>query len=279
MSAPDRRLTPADVDACMRLVAEAGWNQTANDWNTILTVGEGRGLFRDGQLIATAAIIPHGTVGWVCMVLVTASEQRRGYATKLLEWAGARLTARGLTPGLDATPAGRQVYLRQGYRDIYSITRLQCDALVAQNPNGCAIRSATPEDLEAMAALDRSAFVLDRTPLLASLLRRQPGLAKTKFVGSECVGFVLGREGGRATQVGPLVAVDDTVAADLLGAVLSKIDGPAYIDVPDRHVEIHSVLRQRGFTSQRQFTRMLHGRSEPFDDAARVFALTGPEFA
>lgn len=279
MSALERPLTLADIDACMQLVAEAGWNQTANDWNTILEIGEGRGLSRDGQLIATAAIVRHGSVGWVCMVLVTASEQRRGYATRLLEWAGTRLREMGLTPGLDATPAGRQVYRRLGYRDIYSITRLQCDALVAQNPNGCAILSATPDDLEAIAALDRSAFVLDRTPLLASLIRRQPGLAVAKFVGSECVGFVLGREGRTATQIGPLVAVDDTVAVELLTAVLSKIDGPAYIDVPDRHAALHTLLHQRGFTSQRQFTRMLHGRSEPFDDVVMVFALTGPEFA
>lgn len=281
MTILERPLAEADIDACLRLVAEAGWNQTANDWKTILEIGETCGLFEDGTLIATAAIVLHGPVGWVCMVLVTPSAQRRGHATRLLNWAGNRLDELGLTPGLDATPAGRQVYLHLGYNDIYPITRMQCDAplvraTASSNP---VIRPVTTDDLSALLALDRDAFGIDRSALLASLIRRQPDLAAGVFQNDACQGFVLAREGRRATQIGPLVAREETLAVELLHHVLNTSEGPVFIDVPDLHVALRGELKGRGFTAQRPFTRMLRGKTEAFDDSRLVFALTGPEFA
>lgn len=288
MTILERPLAQTDIDACLRLVAEAGWNQTANDWELVFKIGETCGLFEDGTLIATAAIVLHQpVVGWVCMVLVTPDAQRRGYATRLLNWAGRRLDELGLTPGLDATPAGRQVYLNLGYSDIYPITRLQCDAPLARpaaisqnfsNPD-LAIRAVTQNDLAAMLVLDRDAFGIDRGTLLASLIARRPDLASGIFDGDTCLGFVLAREGRHATQIGPLVARDAGLASSLLHHVLDKSEGPVFIDVPDRHVELHAALAARAFTAQRPFTRMLCGKTQAFDDARCVFALTGPEFA
>lgn len=281
MTILERPLAEADINDCLRLVAEAGWNQTANDWQTIFEIGETCGLFDDGTLIATAAIVLHGPVGWVCMVLVTPSAQRRGHATRLLNWAGKRLDELGLTPGLDATPAGRQVYVQLGYNDIYPITRMQCDAPLphAAENTDVSIRPLTADDLDAMLALDKDAFGLDRAALLTSLIRRRPDLACGVFDGDTCLGFALAREGRRATQVGPVVARDERLAIALVNHVLDTSDGSVFIDVPDLHTDLRAILEARGFTAQRPFTRMLRGKTEAFDDNRLVFALTGPEFA
>lgn len=281
MAILERPLAIADLDACLRLVAEAGWNQTANDWQTIFEIGETRGLFEDGTLIASAAIVLHGPVGWVCMVLVTPGAQRRGHATHLLNWAGDRLDELGLTPGLDATPAGRHVYLNLGYVDIYPITRMQCDLPASHqgSASGPAIRALTQDDLPALLALDQTAFGLDRGVLLASLIRRRPDLAAGIFDGDICLGFALAREGRRATQIGPVVARDEARAVALLHHVLDQCAGAVFIDVPDLHETMRAALEGRGFTVQRPFTRMLRGKAQAFDDPTRVFALTGPEFA
>ena len=148
----ERPLQARDIEGCLRLVAEAGWNQTENDWLTILEIGEARGLFRQGQLIATAAIVRHGPIGWICMVLVQTTEQRQGLATHLLKWAVQRLDEIGLTPGLDATPAGREVYLKLGFEDIYGVTRLQCDKprTTERRLSGSPPRSIGRADLEAI---------------------------------------------------------------------------------------------------------------------------------
>lgn len=281
MMLEERRLASSDIDACMRLVAEAGWNQTENDWKTIFKIGEGRGLFDDGMLVASAAIVRYGPIGWVCMVLVTQSHQRRGLATRLLNWAGDRLEELGLTAGLDATPAGRHVYLRLGYEDIYPITRMQADEPTRPSAADASssLRPIGKAEIELVTTLDRRAFGADRRPLLESLAGRRPDIAMAAFEGVECLGFVLGREGRRATQIGPLVARGEAIAEDLLRGALARTHGPVFIDIPDRHQPLRACLEEHGFSPQRAFTRMLRGRADPFDDDAVIFALTGPEFA
>ncbi len=51
-----------------------------------------------------------------------------------------------------------------------------------------------------------------------------------------------------------------------------------FIDLADAKAEVRGWLEARGFAAQRPLTRMLHGRSQRFDDAARTFAVVGPEF-
>lgn len=277
----ERPLQARDIEGCLRLVAEAGWNQTENDWLTILEIGEARGLFRQDQLIATAAIVRHGPIGWICMVLVKTTEQRQGLATHLLNWAVQRLDEIGLTPGLDATPAGRKVYLKLGFKDIYGVTRLQCEKPrpTKRACSGPEPRSIGQAQLESISQFDRRAFGADRGALLDSLIKRRPDLALAKFEGDECTGFALAREGRKATQIGPVVARNEATALDLLQTVVKKVDGPVFTDLLDRHVEVRRWLEDHGFTAQRPFTRMLRGQRQPFDDSRLVFALTGPEFA
>ncbi|HSP24569.1 MAG TPA: GNAT family N-acetyltransferase [Saliniramus sp.] len=276
-----RSLTIADLPGCLALSAEAGWNQTEADWRTILAIGEARGLFVGDQQIASAAVIPYGgRFGWICMVLVTKPEQRKGHATRLLRWAMERLGEMQLVPGLDATPAGREVYRQLGFADIYGVTRLNAPkggVIDGEAVKGVSLLSAA--DMAAVTAYDAPIFGADRSLLLGSLRERMPHLAFAVLKDGVCRGYVLAREGRNATQVGPLVADDMQVARTLLSAALSKIDGPVFIDLADRHAEIRDRLEQIGFTVQRPFTRMLAGRSEPLDDPPRIVALTGPEFA
>jgi GNAT superfamily N-acetyltransferase len=275
-----RRLTAADLPACLALSAEAGWNQTAADWRAVMAAGEVRGLVRDGRIVATAAVLPWpGPFGWICMVLVTAAERRQGHATALLDWAVARLGALGRVPGLDATPAGRAVYRRMGFLDVYPVTRLRAAAPVASgSPATATLRPMLPADMPAVAALDAPAFGADRAAFLAGLQARAPGLAFLATRAGCPAGFMLARDGRTATQIGPLVAQDPATAAALVTAACAACPGPALIDVPDRHAALQAGLAAAGFTAERPFTRMLLGRAAPVDRPARIFALAGPEF-
>lgn len=276
-----RALGPDDLDACLALSAEANWNQTAADWQMLFETGETRGIFLGGKLAASAGIAIHGgRIGWICMVLVTPSEQRKGLATQLLGWAIERCTERGLIAGLDATPAGRRVYEKLGFLDVYGVKRLQRGggsraAAVSMNPN---VHKAGAGELAAIAEFDAPRFGADRSPLLERWHLRQPGLAYVALDG-RLTGYCLAREGRNATHVGPLVADDDATAIALLEAALTKIDGPCFIDVPDRQERLQSWLEDQGFVIQRPFTRMLIGRSEPLDRPDAIHALAGPEFS
>jgi GNAT superfamily N-acetyltransferase len=280
-----RHLREADIPHALSLSEEAGWNQVAADWRIFLELGEAYVLAVDGdakRLIATAAILPHGDrCGWISMVLVTAAHRRRGLARWLLQHCMAALSARRLVPLLDATPAGRAVYLGLGFADCWSLRRL----VLRQPPNGRAdavaegvmVRPLKADDWPAVAAYDRAVFGAERGALLRRLAERLPSAALIAERSGDIVGMLLGRDGRVMSQLGPLVAEDDAVARALLRRAVPMVGAPLAIDVADRHARLGDWLGGLGFTSERPLTRMICGRDAAFDDAARLFAIAGPE--
>ena len=65
----------------------------------------------------------------------------------------------------------------------------------------------------------------------------------------------------------------------LLSSAMASMTEPAILDVPDRHRSITEWLSAQGASAPRTFMRMLRGRRPAVEDAAKVFALAGPELA
>jgi ribosomal protein S18 acetylase RimI-like enzyme len=278
---PLRVLGPADLGAASSLVAEAGWNQVEADWRIFLELGHLMGVDVPGEgVVATAATLPLGPeVGWISMMLVATRYRRRGLGRRLLGQCILDLAAQGLTPGLDATAAGRELYLRYDFQDAIAITRWQ-RALAAPPPQPAAdveIRAVSAADLDAIAALDRRAFGFERRSVLARLAERVPRAAALALRGGEPCGFLLARDGREALQLGPLVATDAAVPAALVAHALARVPEAAHIDVLDRHHALGGWLAANGFAPQRRFTRMLYRRDDPGGDARFAFATAGPE--
>ncbi|MDH3233122.1 MAG: GNAT family N-acetyltransferase [Alphaproteobacteria bacterium] len=276
-------LLPQHAAAGFALSSRIGWNQALPDWDYMLAAGEGVGLTAsDEALIATAMALPYGGFAWICMVLVDPEYRRRGLATRLMDAVVARQVAAGCVPGLDATPDGREVYRRIGFRDHYGLGRYraeQTDA-AASSPSAqseATIRPLEEGDLPALAAMDRGVFGGDRSQLLGHLLNRVPGVPHGAWRGGELAGYVLAREGREAHQVGPLVAEDPAVAMALARAALSRIEGPVYLDAPDAQGAFVAWLEASGFAQQRPFFRMYQNHDGGFDDPGRLFAIAGPE--
>jgi len=276
-------LNEADLDGACRLSAEAGWNQIAADWRLFLALGQPVGLKRaDGQLVATASTLPYGgRFGWISMVLVTATERRKGLATWLLDHCIESLKAQGLVPGLDATPAGRAVYLGLGFRDCWRMTRLVCGAAPAPDSTaqlGVTLRLVSEADGPALAAYDRAIFGADRARLLALLAPRLPEAALVAERQGRIVGFMLGRDGRVMRQLGPVVAEEEGIARALLACGLRAVAGSRVtVDLADRHAGIGKWLAGLGFKAERPLTRMIHESDRAFDDPARLVAVAGPE--
>ena len=269
-----------DIDGAVALNAEAGWNQIAADWRFRLAVGAGTGIV-DDRLIATSMLLPQGErFAWIAMILVTAARQRQGLASELMHRCIARANDMGVIAGLDATAAGRQVYLPLGFRDIYPLTRWQADApvdalVVGAPENG--VRPLRADDLERVAEWDAKISGAPRRNLLAHLLGRCPERAFILEDGADVRGFVLARDGRLATQIGPLSAEDDDAAIALLRASLGAGSGSVFLDAGDHHGPLAEVLADAGFQEQRGYMRMLLGRDDPIDDPNRVFLIAGPE--
>ena len=274
-----------DLPGALRLSASANWNQNKADWRNMLALGQGWGLHATDeagaeQLAASTVVLPYGNrFAWVSMVLVLPAFQRRGYASRMLRHALGWLSARGLGAVLDATPAGHAVYVQEGFADTWGFARYRREAGAARSaPHpGLASRALREADWPAIAALDEPAFGADRLPLLRSLARRWPEAARVIEVGGQLRGFVLGRDGREARQIGPLLAREPDVARSLIADALGATDGAVYLDLLDSHADLLPWLRQQGFALQRPFTRMVSGIGAAPGDADAVVLAAGPE--
>ena len=273
----------ADIADAMLLSTEAGWNQTPEDWSHFVTRGRVHGL-RDekGRLVASAAELPFdGPFGFVSMVLVTADHRRRGLATTLVDRCIAGIAAQGLTPVLDATAAGAEVYRRQGFLPQFTFDRWQGPAGGAETPPSplahetLARETLSRETLANMIALDADVAGAGRGALLADFVARADTRA---IVSGGAEGFGLVRRGRRAWQAGPVLAGTEAGALDLIRRLLDHVGGTVFIDVLSAWNTVAAFLAARGFSVQRSFTRMAHRRAQPFGDPRRLFAVAGPEF-
>ncbi len=272
------KLARSEIAQAVALNAEAGWNQSAADWQFMLERGEGTGV-SGPDLMATSMLLPYGDrFAWIAMILVTAKWQRQGLASALMRRCIARAEALNLVPGLDATEAGRKVYLPLGFQDIYPLTRWQADAPDVGGVNRSAgLRPMLVEDLGAVAAWDADIFGAPRGELLAHLHGRCPERAFLLESGGQIQGFVLARDGRLATQIGPLSSNSNDAAIALLQSALANIAGPVFLDAADHHRVMSQWLAGKGFSRQRGYMRMLLDRSMPIDNPDKVFLIAGPE--
>ena len=267
-----------DLEGAQALVAEAGWNQNAADWRIFLELGRAFAV-KDaaGRLAATAATLPYPSgFGWISMVLVSGPFRRRGIATRLLQRCIAALREADMVPVLDATPAGREVYGPLGFRDGWAITRWRRAAVTKVRETKGA-RLLEERDWAPVLALDAQAFGCDRAPLLERLRGRSSRFSCVVEKDGGLRGFLLGREGRVATQLGPIVAEDEAAAAELAGFACGRIAGPLLLDALDRHAGLARWLEAHGFARERPYTRMALGRDGLFGDPRRLAAIAGPE--
>jgi GNAT superfamily N-acetyltransferase len=269
---PDSRdrielLTPADAADGLRLSTEAGWNQTAADWDWLLTAGIGFGVRNTaGRVVGTSLALPYPPdFGWVSMVLVHEPYRRRGLATMLLAAAVDHLRALGLVARLDATPAGRAVYAELGFLDIEPISRWRGAAVAG-------VATPIAFDLAAVAEFDLLAFGADRRGLLQAIAQRPYSRV---ILGD--AGYALIRRGRTATQIGPIVARTADISVHLFQLAGQQVAGAIILDVPARAVELSTGLAAAGFVVDRSFTRMANDQGRSFGESSMIAAIAGPD--
>jgi hypothetical protein len=234
----------------------------------------------DRTLVASCLIMPYGgRIGWIAMVLTAVRHRRQGLASANLRRALELCDAQGLIAGLDATPAGREVYGPQGFAGALGLQRLVAErpSLPRGDGGGVTIRQLRAgTDLERIARLDAATFGAERLALLAYLRSSAPDRAHLARSGGRLSGFVLARPGRKTLHVGPLLAEDDSIARALLREAVAG--GPVSIDVPDGQRAFLAYLEDAGFAPVRRFTRMFKGAPAPVGEPARCYAIAGPEF-
>lgn len=273
-----RLMEPPDVPAAMGLKESAGWNQTALDWERLLRL-EPSGCFveeRGGVPVGSATALRHATaLAWIGMVLVLPEHRRKGTARRLMHHSLAWLRSHGdPVVGLDATEMGRPLYCQIGFRDHEAIERWVGVPTGGGNGHPLLEAGRLPSGVLGM---DREACGVDRSALLRDL-------AASVEVQGVCSrsGFVFGRPGSSAWQVGPCVAESASAAGPLIRALLaSQVGRRVFWDLLPSNVRARRLAREMGFRPLRRLMRMYlvrSGQRMPPARTERIFATAGFEF-
>jgi GNAT superfamily N-acetyltransferase len=269
-----RKMVPTDINAGLALCRSAGWNQLENDWKLFLELepdGARVAVDEAGKVAGTVTTINYEDhFSWIGMVLVDPEKKRMGIGTQLLREA-LKVLEKMETVKLDATPAGREVYLKLGFNDEYMLSRMVLKEKIRSLPsNAVHVRE---QDFDAILQQDKKVFGASREDLLKRMLKNYPELS---FV-INARSYSFGRKGFNFTQIGPVIAdgIDD--AKQLVSSALNTINGPVVMDVMD-HSPFKQWLASLGFTEQRKLIRMYLGKNEYPGILAKQFAILGPEF-
>jgi hypothetical protein len=216
------------------------------------------------------------------MVLVDPEYRGRGFGTALLERAIHYLDALDLSAlKLDATPQGKPLYEKLGFRSEYEIGRwTRRQPAGASKPPLAGVReSASPALLESICELDRQVFGADRSGLLMSLHKEAPELTLGILKDGTLAGYALGRQGSFADHLGPWMARDPGTARQLLEAFLAGSSRETQItDCLGAHAATGDLLKSFGFSYTRPLIRMFRGSNDYPGRPELLRAILGPEF-
>ncbi len=172
-----RPMTAADIEPAVAAILADDWGDRRAWFEFAVAHPECRAFVAaddDGAIIGTGVVTINGPVAWIGTIWVAPSVRGRGLGRALTEAPIEEAVAAGCqTLVLVATDAGQPLYERLGFSVRSWYRTMEAPGLAAPigNDGERGVRAFRPDDLEAMAALDREATGEDRRHLLAAFAR------------------------------------------------------------------------------------------------------------
>lgn len=285
MNAPIRMrvMLESDLPFADSLRSLAGWNQTLDDWSRFLAM-QPEGCFLaewDGAQAGTATTVVYGSdLAWIGMVLVHPNFRRRGVGRALLLRCIEHLQGLKIKCiKLDATPEGRTVYEKLGFKEEWSLRRWEADvATVVCASTDCSIRAWEWADAARLDSRDAQAFGTPRRGLISALARQSHCVLTCERAGDGETGYGFLRKGSRASYLGPVVAANCRDGIALIEALLAQAgESRVFWDIPDLNLAAVDCATRHGFAVQRSLTRMRLGENCCTGNPLQQFAIAGPE--
>ena len=263
-----RQLTTANLSAADQLRSDAGWNQTKSDWLRLLAF-EPQGCFAalwNQSLVGTVTTTCYGIdLAWIGMVLVNPAYRGQGIGSALMNRALANLQKAGVNCiQLDATPAGKSVYQKLGFRELSTFHRWIREASTPSKTKSSSQFGFQWTSL--LAELDRRAFGADRADWLRLLEAESVTICQEE-------GLAMRRAGAKATYLGPVTTAGPAIAKQCIESLLDDVPGPVIWDVPGLNPAAKALATSLGFQPQRELTRMAIGTLLPEPEPLLQFAL------
>lgn len=247
-----REMTSRDLPAAHRLSSRVGWSHRPEDWQFIFQSGQGWIAEIDGRVIGCALYWLWGeSAATVGMVIVSPDWQGKRIGFLLMSKIMSCLE--GYQVRLHATPMGKGLYQKFGFKDAGMITQYQINPLpqlqACAIPAPLSVRLAYPSDKGSLTALDTLATGLFRPEVIGQILA---GGIKTIVLldkQQQITGFAACRKFGRGVVIGPVAAANTEQAKILISQLFSAATGLFLrIDITDNPPLAHW-LEALGFTS------------------------------
>jgi GNAT superfamily N-acetyltransferase len=265
-----RRLIASDIPSVLELSVDAGWNQTADDWQVLITLAPDTCLAIEvgGELAATATLLCYGTrLAWIGMVLTKVKFRGRGLARQLLsEVLNLAEQMKIETVKLDATEQGRPLYEKLEFRCEQPLERWERPGTESTIAFNTQVDSLLSEQL----ATDQEAFGADRSEFLKHQVKRNRALVAGKS-------YLLARPGSRTAYLGPCVCEDAGAARSLIGRCVQDTAAAISWDLLEQNRHARAIAENLGFEPQRHLTRMVRGKDLRGKEES-IYALGGFEF-
>jgi len=263
-----RRLRLDDISAATQLSAQAGWNQTQEDWRTLLELSP-QGCWAsevDGHLAATTTLLCYGRrLAWIGMVLTEARYQRRGFARKLLAHVMETADKMGIeTIKLDATDQGQPIYQQFGFHGEQEIERWS-----RPGENGAKLLTGSTSDDKPLRDSDSAIFGADRSQLLDRLAQFNPPRSISQS-------YLFSRSGRVTAYLGPCISETTGTARQLIEGCVQNTTCSWSWDLFPRNRDAVALARELGFAPRRNLLRMARGK-ELREKETSIYAIAGFE--
>jgi GNAT superfamily N-acetyltransferase len=262
-----RTLRAGDLPAAFQLSAQAGWNQTEEDWRMLLELAPKTCLAIEvnGQLAATTTLLYYDRrLAWIGMVLTKPEFQRRGFAKKLFREALRQADEMGIeTIKLDATEQGQPLYEQFGFRGEQEIARWSRPSF------GTGQLPATRPSPPPWRRVDANYFGADRLTLLERLAERNPPAVRGQS-------YLFSRPGRVSAYLGPCVSDNPEDARSMIFAWVENSRCSWFWDLFPGNQQAATIARELAFVPQRRLLRMARGR-ELSENCDAIYAIAGFE--
>ncbi|MDH5603567.1 MAG: GNAT family N-acetyltransferase [Cyclobacteriaceae bacterium] len=278
-----RKMSFADMSELMRLKNQENWNQLEQDWGIFLEQNPELCLVADfkGKVMGTVTAINHeNTLAWIGMMLVDKEYRGNGVSKLLLNTIINKLST-CKTVKLDATPAGNPVYKKLGFQDEFEIYRMVARKIEIpkKKDSTCTFIPVNLRNLEEVVMFDEGIYKANRFVFFKRLLENLPEKSIMMKKGGVIRAFAFVRKGYNYTHIGPLSALSDADAMELLKKLIRNLnEKELLVDVLKDREKLVVFLKQAGFEIQRTFTRM-YLKSNPYPGKVHhQYLISGPEF-
>ncbi|MHA1791292.1 MAG: GNAT family N-acetyltransferase [Promethearchaeota archaeon] len=303
-----RKMQQDDIFSLMKLKNKVGWNQVEDDWLRLLELNPAGCFtcFDEDKLIAsvTTTYWDNKKVGWIGMLIVDEKYRGRGIGKTMLSHAVQYLKEQDIRLiMLDATPAGKALYEKQGFKTSHIINRyvlgstikvrnmpltFKIDDFLAIDVENALVQGFKEKDLEDLVLnTDKELIGEDRSNIISRLFNERVDnviasvekLKNASFFRPN--GYALYREGMSHFQLGPLVAKNTSIAVNLIKRILAKRQGKSFIlDIPSFQDGFTKFVREIGGLKERNFYRMYLANEGFYNEVCNYpfeYCTSGPE--